>query len=258
VDEVQAAQAPPRTRSGVSKLLGTGLGAVTLTAGALTFFVAYKIVSHRGPMVQAAKLGALERHDTAWIFTLMAALALAFAIALAAFGYGYRQAVSRTWRWRLTAGALVLALAPGLAYGLGVGWRAEYVNGHERGVVTRQGVVRSAWTDVSSTEIGCALDVGSGKHPDHALITFKVAFPDGQADDFSFQVRRGVTGEMLDWDLWIAYQIRKAYWDDPSRPKPVITPNPQCAWYFTIAASPEVKAKLGDLFAPVTSHRTAR
>ena len=256
MDEVRTGQAPAGARSAASKLLGAGLGAVILAAGALAFIAAYNIVSHRGPVVQAVKLGALERHDTGWILSLIAALILAFAVVLAAFGYGHRQAVSRTLRWRMTGAALVLALAPGLAYGLGAGWRAAYVNGRERGVVTRQGVVRYAWTDVSSAEIGCVLD--AGRHPDHALVTFKLAFPDGQTDDFSFQVRRGVTGEMLDWDLWIAYQIRKAYWDDPSRPKPVVTPDAQCAAYFTVAASPEVKAKLGELFAPVTSRRANR
>ena len=253
MDEVQAAQVPVGIGPAASKLIGTGLGAFIMAAGALSFFAAYTLVSHRGPMVQASKLGALERHDAPWFFSLMAALVVAFAIVLAAFGYGHRQAVSWLWRWRLTAAALVLALAPGLAYGIGGGWRAAYVNGYERGVVTRQGVVRMPWTNVSSTEISCA--VGGGKRPDVALIIFKVGFPDGQTDDFSFQLRRGVTGEMLDWDLWIAYQIRKAYWDDPSRPKPVIKPDPQCGRYFTVAASPEVKAKLGDLFAPVVSSR---
>lgn len=244
MDEVQTAPV-------ASKLFGFGLACVTLACGVAAFYGAWIVVSHRDPMVQAARLGAVERHDTAWILGLTAVLVLAFAIILAAFGYGHNWRISRTWRRWLLTGAVLAALAPALSYGAGAGWRVVYVNGHERGLVTPWGVTHFPWTSVSSTEIACAL--GGGAHPDHAVITFKVAFPDGQADDFSFQLRRGVTGDMLDWDLWIAYQIRKAYWDDPRRPKPVIIRNPQCDWYFTIAASPEVRAKLDALFAPATS-----
>jgi hypothetical protein len=234
-------------RLAASQLFSLVLAVIVVVAGGLVFIAIHTRVDHRAPMIEAAKLGRLERQDGPWILGAMIVLMAAFAIILAASAYGRRQLISKTWQWAIIAAAALLAMAPGAAYHLLAGGTASYASAQEYGVVSRDGVVHYPWGQAVSAEITC-----EPQRADQAVIRFNVAFADGQHDHFSFilhrgdfSLHRGDPSDMIDWDLWLAYVIRQAHRDLPD-----IASDPACDALVRAVAPPAFQVKYQQLFTP--------
>ena len=247
---------PEKARAGCEagwlKLVGIGLAAVLMVLDWLIFLWADQWVHHKPALVQAAQLGRLEWRPMGWIYGQLAASVFGFSAVAAAFGWGAPDEgwFPRGWRGPIIALAAVAMAAPGLGYAALSGRTAIYAASTELGLVTPDGVIHHPWTQAVSAEIGCALR--GGRTPDRAVIRFKVAFADGQADQFQFVVQGGDPGRMIDWDLWVAYQIRQAHRGAPKGepPMPEITPNPDCDAFVRGVNQPGFLAKYQQLFAP--------